>query len=84
MRQQSVFITDDGMTFETEVEANSYENSLANRDAMIQWIKDTYTDDDTKDKAVKTVITRTINILNKWEAARDGVLNQVPPLQAVG
>ena len=84
MRQQSVFITDDGMTFETEAEANAYENSLANRDALIQWIKDTYTDEETKERAVKTIITRTINIINKWEASRDGVLNQVAPLAAVG
>ena len=84
MRQQSVFITDDGMTFETEQEATSYENSLTNRDATIQWIKDTYTDGDTKEKAMKTIITRTINIVNKWEASREGVLNQVAPLQAVG
>ena len=74
MKEQQVFITDDGKTFDTRSEAIAHETMIKHDAAIEQWIKDTYIKEDASEQGIKTAVTRHKKSILAWEAVRKDVL----------
>ena len=72
------YVTEDGMEFESEAEAQAWEQALENKQKVQDYLVATY-----PDMAAKSIKVKLAVIL-EWEKNRNQVLGQETELKAVG